>query len=177
MERRWRILQDALASQGAADAFVEAFVDVLRARERRTRAARNRGASVRSDGRFFRWHDSGDLQSIAHLDLIVRIARRAPAVRFWLPTREVGIVKGWQALNGELPGNLVARLSIARVDDIGAPSLWSLLERPGIALSGVHSNAPGEAFEECGAYRREGACGDCRACWVQELTAISYPLH
>jgi hypothetical protein len=177
MERRFRLLERALSSVGRRLAFRDAFATVLRAKHASTIKRLRSGRPVARDGRFFRWHDSGDLQSIDHLELIASIARAVPEVRFWLPTREVGIVKGWQALFGDLPSNLVVRLSIARVDDIGAPSLWSLLERPGIALSGVHTNAPGEAFEGCGAYAREGACGDCRACWVEELTAISYPLH
>jgi hypothetical protein len=41
---------------------------------------------------YFRWHDSGDLQSLQHLFDIVRIAEALPSVKFWIPTREKGIV-------------------------------------------------------------------------------------
>src|SRR5271166_1861647 len=40
------------------------------------------------DGKFFRWHDSGDLQSVEHLSKIAKVARALPSVNFWLPTRE-----------------------------------------------------------------------------------------
>jgi hypothetical protein len=41
----------------------------------------------------FRWHDSGDIQSLDHLQKIVAIAERTPNITHWLPTREVGIVQ------------------------------------------------------------------------------------
>src|SRR6185369_2842660 len=44
-------------------------------------------------GCHFRWFDSGDLQSAAHLDMILWLTRRTPTVSHWLPTRETGIVR------------------------------------------------------------------------------------
>ena len=41
---------------------------------------------------YFRWHDSGDLQSLQHLLDIVRIAELLPNVSFWLPTKEKAIL-------------------------------------------------------------------------------------
>ena len=41
---------------------------------------------------FFRWHDSGDLQSSEHFQKIIAIAEALPAVNFWLPTKEKKIV-------------------------------------------------------------------------------------
>ena len=41
---------------------------------------------------YFRWHDSGDLQGLWHLENIVRVAERTPEVNHWIPTREYGIV-------------------------------------------------------------------------------------
>src|SRR5262245_26001367 len=35
---------------------------------------------------YFRWHDSGDLQSVDHLRKIVLVAEGCPEIRFWLPT-------------------------------------------------------------------------------------------
>jgi hypothetical protein len=37
---------------------------------------------------FFRWHDSGDIQSVEHLEKIVQIAKNLPNIQFWIPTRE-----------------------------------------------------------------------------------------
>ena len=49
----------------------------------------------------FRWHDSGDLQSVQHLINIVNIAECTPNVKHWLPTREVGIVQEYKKLFGD----------------------------------------------------------------------------
>ena len=35
----------------------------------------------------FRWFDSGDLQSLDHLEKIILIAQKMPYIKFWLPTR------------------------------------------------------------------------------------------
>jgi len=40
---------------------------------------------------FFRWHDSGDLQSVVHLHKICEVAKMLPNIKFWLPTREFSI--------------------------------------------------------------------------------------
>ena len=37
---------------------------------------------------YFRWHDSGDIQSLAHLEAIARICALTPSVKHWLPTQE-----------------------------------------------------------------------------------------
>ena len=59
---------------------------------------------------FFRWHDSGDLQSVDHLRAINEIALALPAVKFWLPSREYKIVK--QFTDREtVADNLTIRLS------------------------------------------------------------------
>jgi hypothetical protein len=42
--------------------------------------------------KYFRWHDSGDIQSIDHLEKIADVAKRTPNCMHWLPTREYGIV-------------------------------------------------------------------------------------
>ncbi len=54
---------------------------------------------------YFRWHDSGDLQSVDHLNKIVAVCQELPEVKFWLPTREYDIVNQWQARNGPFPEN------------------------------------------------------------------------
>ena len=43
---------------------------------------------------FFRWHDSGDLQSLEHLRNIFDVCLATPAVGHWMPTREVNSQDG-----------------------------------------------------------------------------------
>lgn len=119
----------------------------------------------------FRWHDSGDIQGPGHLALIVDVARRAPRTRFWVPTRERRELRAYVEGGGEIPRNLVFRVSAPM---IGAPPA-----APGaLPSSGVHR--PGEmpaGATECRAYTRAGACGPCRACWRPSVAHVSYGLH
>ena len=57
----------------------------------------------------FRWHDSGDIQSVAHLKKIFEVCNNTPATMHWLPTQE----RKYLPL-GSYPANLVIRLSNAK---------------------------------------------------------------
>ena len=52
----------------------------------------------RSGDRYFRWHDSGDLQSLDHLGKIIQVCRNLPRIKFWLPTREYQTVEAYRAI-------------------------------------------------------------------------------
>lgn len=121
---------------------------------------------------FFRWHDSGDLQGVAHLELIARVAQLTPQTRHWLPTREYGMVKQYIAKHGALPDNLIVRLSAMYPDKpVIVPK--SLQGVANVAVSNVHTGKPmGTA---CNAPNQNGACNDCRLCWTGET--VSYALH
>jgi len=55
----------------------------------------------------FRWHDSGDVQDLEHLNKIYEVCRLTPGKRHWMPTREAWIK---DHLN-RAPSNLVIRLA------------------------------------------------------------------
>ena len=38
--------------------------------------------------KYFRWHDSGDVQDLKHLAKIFKVCRLTPDVQHWMPTRE-----------------------------------------------------------------------------------------
>lgn len=146
--RRLEKLQRAMADvDGYRETFIGAFETLLRGET------------------FFRWHDAGDLQGHRHLDIICEIARRLPACKFWLPTREYQIVNTYL---GAIPANLVIRASAHMVDG-SAPAGFA-------NTSTVHTGDQYEGFK-CGAYTRKGVCGPCRECWKPEVKNISYPLH
>lgn len=119
-----------------------------------------------------RWHDSGDLQSVKHLAKICAVAAFTPAIKHWLPTRELGIVQAYKASGGIVPANLTIRVSATKVDG-DATQAWPV-------TSGVHHNQPAIGHD-CPANRRKGKmkgkCGPCRACWSPEVPHVSYPLH
>jgi hypothetical protein len=150
-------LADVLAAQDSGDwsAWIDAMVAAI-------------GASAAAKVGYFRWHDSGDVQSLGHLEAIAEVARRLPAVRFWLPTKEKGDVLAYVRAHGDFPVNLTVRLSGAMIDG-PAPKAW------GITSTVYKAGAPiGFA---CGAYTRDGKCGDCRACWSRDVANVSYPKH
>src|SRR5208282_1090712 len=68
-------------------------------------------AARKSGVYYHRFHDSGDLQSVEHLTKICAVAALAPKVKFWLPTQELGFVNEYVARGGEIPPNLMVRVS------------------------------------------------------------------
>jgi hypothetical protein len=123
--------------------------------------------------RWFRWHDSGDLQGAWHLDLIVQVARRTPGTTHWLPTREPGMVAEWIRANGALPANLTVRLSATHPD---RPTKVPASLRGHVAIGNVHTPGSEPAGDACPAPKQGGACHQCRACWDPART-VSYELH
>lgn len=122
---------------------------------------------------YFRFHDSGDIQNIDHLELYAELARALPSCRFWLPTREYGIVSAFTA-QYDVPTNLIIRLSAMFIDKaVIVPK--TLQGVPGIAVSNVHSKkAIGTA---CNAPKQNGECRKCRACWSRSVATVSYSIH
>jgi len=121
---------------------------------------------------YFRWHDSGDLQGLWHLEKIADVAKQTPNCKHWLPTREYGIVKEYIEKHGALPDNLVVRLSAMYVDKpVIIPA--SLQGVKNVTASNVHTITP--IGQRCPSPDQGGACKDCRACWSD--VTVSYTAH
>jgi len=114
---------------------------------------------------FFRWHDSGDIQSIEHIRRIVMVCKKTPEVMHWIPTREFKLVKQYIKKYGSFPNNLIVRLSAHMVEG-KAPSIQNL---PTSTVSASNYNCP--------AYKQENRCNDCRKCWSKSVKNITYKLH
>jgi len=119
------------------------------------------------DERVFRWHDSGDLQSVEHLSAIVEIANLLPSIKFWLPTRERKMVTEWLSSGKSFPANLVVRISAAMVGQ----------ENGTLPTGTVGSTVGANTGHACPARNQGNACGDCRACWNPNVKSVDYPLH
>ena len=111
--------------------------------------------------RYFRWHDSGDLQGTWHLTNIIEVARRTPHIKHWIPTREYRMVTDYK---GNIPGNLVIRLS-AHMIDRPAPDL-------GFPTSDVSTTGG-----TCPARFQNNDCGNCRDCWNPGVARVTYHKH
>lgn len=120
---------------------------------------------------YFRWHDSGDIQSIDHLHKIVQVCKLTPGTKHWLPTREYKLVEDYIKKHGALPSNLVIRLSAHKVD-FAPPS--KLANRLGVQTSSVVSNKDDYT---CKAPNQENACKDCRLCWNPKVANVAYLKH
>jgi len=166
LERRYRSLTDAR--------WVGAIAWLIaQARERYpvpTVVKLRNGAMGVRDGRYFRWHDSGDLQSPVHLARICAVARLTPDVVHWLPTREYRIVKSYLLMGGTIPANLVVRLSAHMVDG-------SVPDIAGLPVSTVHTVAAPEGARSCPAPTQGNQCKSCRACWTPAVRHVSYHQH
>lgn len=125
---------------------------------------------------FFRWFDSGDIQSLKNLKDIVRIALALPEIRFWLPTKEYGIVSEYYELYGPFPVNLTVRLSAYMVDKAGPDSLAIAMD---LTTSEVHSDTtqPHPLKQVCPSSTQGNKCLDCRACWDSSVKTVVYRLH
>ena len=124
---------------------------------------------------FFRWHDSGDLQSLSHLINIVNVCKLTPNVSHWLPTREYAIVRKYRETFGEFPPNLVVRASATMLDasapkDFGYSS--EVATNPDAMSASVSRGSVG-----CVAPSQNNQCGSCRACWDTSVPTVTYHKH
>lgn len=134
--------------------WVEAMVVLIR--------KRNKG-----DKKYFRWHDSGDLQNEQHLANICEIAKQLPDIKFWLPTKEFKLVKDYFAKQ-EVPANLTVRLSMPKVDQAAPPvDPTSPFQYSEVRTVG----------ESCPAIGQDHKCLDCRACWDKSNWSVAYAAH
>ena len=111
---------------------------------------------------FFRWHDSGDIQSEQHLKNIFEVCKLTPDTKHWLPTQEREYLKDPEAV----PANLIIRLSGSKIDG-PAPKAW-----PWTSSVVTSSEA-----RTCPAPEQGNECGSCRACWDKSTPNVAYGKH
>jgi hypothetical protein len=124
-------------------------------------------AKVKSPG-WHRWHDSGDLQGVWHLEKICQIAELTPEIRHWLPTREAKMLADFVEAGGIVPDNLIIRVSATMIDG-KATARW-------FHTSTVHTKEIA-GMKVCPAPTQNNECGSCRACWDKEVQNVSYHKH
>ena len=115
---------------------------------------------------FHRWFDSGDIQSYEHLMKIFEVCELTPHINYWLATREYKIID--RIKEEDVPKNLVLRVSGIKIDG-QPPKFWKW-------TSTVHKNKK-PIGRECPAYKQDGECGSCRACWSRSVKQVSYKEH
>ena len=111
---------------------------------------------------FFRWHDSGDIQSLEHLKNIFKVCENTPGTRHWLPTREAQILK--QVTPAQVPENLIIRFSSHMIDQ-GPVTAWPW------------TSTVVTKDKTCPAAEQGPACRSCRACWDRGTPNVAYGKH
>lgn len=170
-ERRLGAYELAVA-EGAIEMWIEAMAHLAR--------------SKRGKG-YFRWFDSGDLQSLDMLKHIFEVARRAPEVKFWVPTKEKEILaelfRDWTI---RIPPNVALRYSLPMINSAAGGQVACAIGRnhpdinrfaASVVYSGERPWQMGVFY--CEAYKTTPAsCGDCRACWdTDNHKVIGYKEH
>ena len=112
--------------------------------------------------KYFRWHDSGDIQSAWHLKRILEVCKQTPSTKHWLPTREAQLL---QYLDPDIiPPNLIIRLSATKVDGAAGKS-WPW------------TSTVSTTTKTCPAPNQGGKCLDCRSCWSRDIKNVVYAKH
>ena len=114
--------------------------------------------SKRSD--VFRWHDSGDVQDLDHLNKIYAVCHLTPTRRHWMPTREAWTLKHLDSC----PKNLIIRFSMPMINQAAAGS-WTNTST--VVTSGA----------TCPSAQQGNECKNCRNCWNKDISNISYGKH
>ena len=135
--------------------------------------------------KYFRWHDSGDLQGAQHLKNILEVCKQTPDTQHWLPTREAKLL---QYLDPEvIPKNLVVRVSGTKVNG-PAPSWWPWTSTVTTARHTLKKLL--YFFFRIKPILKDGSwlcpsklplgpakCRSCRACWTRSVKNVTYAKH
>lgn len=133
---------------------------------------------IRAEGNtYFRWFDSGDLQSHLHLLKIILIAVRMPEVQFWLPTQELRLL---QSLPAPIPDNLIIRYTLPLVNTKKVPRRWPWqsevvtdMDKVDRTSNDGYVTCPASWDENIKSCRQAG----CRACWSKAIRLVIYRRH
>ena len=117
------------------------------------------------NGPVFRWHDSGDVQSVQHLKNIFEVCKRTPGTSHWLPTREARFLRLMDP--DVVPENLKIVLSDHMNDQEKPPTWWPYTS--GVTTS--HDQVT------CPASSQGNKCLDCRKCWDRGTKRVIYGKH
>jgi hypothetical protein len=144
------------------------FKNTIKAMARRLRALSHGSwtaamVTLMAGRKYFRWHDSGDLQGAQHLKNILEVCKQTPDTQHWLPTRESRLLDLMDP--DVVPKNLIIRLSATKVNG-AASRTWPWT-----------STVTDGKDKTCPAPDQGGKCKSCRQCWDKSVKNITYAKH
>jgi hypothetical protein len=145
-------------------------------------------ATLTAKNKYFRWFDSGDIQSLHMLVKIAAVACLNPGTRYWLPTKEYAIISEYRKRGGYEPPNLIIRVSAPMQNQRlnGRYGLTSMVIAHGqtvdadvVICDASHTMKNGTKVTTITKDNKKllGHCGDCRACWNPTNKTTAYPIH
>lgn len=107
------------------------------------------------------------------------IALALPAIKFWLPTKEHGIIRNYQAIYGEFADNFTVRPSMFMVDQVPSNGLGlptsTVISSPN-ELSNGHQSICKASLDAYNGVSKVN-CDDCRSCWDKNVQNVAYLYH
>lgn len=141
------------------------FIKLIRAKYENQKGYENR----------FRWFDSGDLLNFDMLKRFQIIAKLTPEIRYYLPTKEYGIVRQAIEKFGGFHNNLVVRVSSSK---IGQKPLSEFTHTS--TVDWININLMDNLWDNnsnCPAYKQDNQCKTCDMCWNKYYNNINYRSH
>jgi len=127
----------------------------------------------------FRWHDSGDVQSVKHLKNMAAVAEETPETEHWVPSKEwaldgPSIIGRFLDKGGKIPPNMNVRLSMHMVDEY--PTKRHTEAFPGMTWSAVTRD---ESKVTCPSTLNHKSCeeNNCSKCWNRSVPLVVYKKH
>ena len=119
--------------------------------------------------RYFRWLDSGDIYDVRLAEKVLQVMALTPWCKHWLPTRMYKFSKFVPVLDAmQTLDNVVVRYS--------SDSVTGEIVN-GKTTSTIFSDTLPENATECEAYKHDGKCNGCRACYSKDVPVIAYKAH
>ena len=145
------------------------FTNVREAMDRRLQALQDPRwvdamVTLISGEAWFRWHDSGDIQSLKHLENIFEVCKRTPQTQHWMPTREAQFLKDIDPAT--VPPNLIIRMSSHMIN-----------QEPVKQWPWTSTVSSQDSERTCPAPEQGNSCQDCRACWDRSVPNVCYGKH
>ena len=147
--------------------FVEAMTTVITTLYNRGKKTYKLNGKDVKENRF-RWHDSGDIQSLEHLEKINQIAINCHFIDFWLPTKEIGYTNQFLKKHKEFAPNLTVRVS--------NPMIGETFKKAPMGLPFSTVNVTDNNIMQCSAPQQDNKCLDCRMCWDKDKN-VNYKAH
>lgn len=121
--------------------------------------------------RYFRWFDSGDMYDIRLAEKILQVMALTPHCKHWLPTRMHKFAKFREVIASmQTLDNVVVRFSSDSVTG-------EVIEGLNTSTIFSHESQLKNVDGICQAYKHDGKCNGCRACWNKDIKVIGYQAH